>query len=203
MSSADNDEWKRKKIHSWFTTKNPYFKISLFFLLNKHLSPQKYRRAWKINFRKFMSLASILLYLEDNLHMFFSFHLPKGTCIINETKLGRKSINKVNLKCRQDNKSPYGYQGVCSCFKTNWLPDVWICFPQEPNRRKSQQLKQPQPHSDKAFWEFTFRIIYNKGARLGLDMTLCWWAGMKTWVTGVQLSCHHSRTLSLWDRSVP
>lgn len=124
----------------------PYFKISLFFLLNKHLSQKKYRRAWqiKINFRKFISLVYILLYLEDNSHIFFFFHLLKGTCIINETKLGRKSINKVDLKCRQDSKSPYGYQGVCSCFRTNWLPNICMYLSEEQtDRRKSQQIKHP------------------------------------------------------------
>lgn len=96
---------KKKSTPGCLLLRYPYFKTSLFLLLSKHLSPKKYRRARqiKINFRKFISLVYILLYLEDNSHMFFFFfHLLKGTCIINETKLGRKSINKVNLKCRQD-----------------------------------------------------------------------------------------------------
>ena len=64
---------KKKSTPGCLLLRYPYFKTSLFLLLSKHLSPKKYRRARqiKINFRKFISLVYILLYLEDNSHFFF------------------------------------------------------------------------------------------------------------------------------------
>lgn len=142
---------KKKKITpGCLLLKYLYFKILSFYYYyyQTFISPKKYRRAWQIeiNFRKFISLVYILLYLEDNSHIFFS--PTKETCIINETKLGRKSISKVNLKRRQDSKFPYGYQGDCTCFKTNWLSEVWICLSEEPEKRKSQQLKHLHTRSE-------------------------------------------------------
>lgn len=100
--------------------------------------------------------------------MFFFFHLLKGTCIINETKLGRKSINKVNLKCRQDANLIW-ISRVCSCFKTNWLLDIWVCLSEEPpNRRKFQQLR--HLHPDDMFSENSCFGLLKLRARLRLEM---------------------------------
>jgi hypothetical protein len=74
------------------------YRFSLY-LINTFPCPKDTQKnlANKNKLKKIIRLTYTLLYLEDTFHTFFFFHPPKGTCIINETELGRKSINKVNL----------------------------------------------------------------------------------------------------------